>query len=92
MAGKNNGRRLRIAMIGARFVPVRQGSGGIERHVDELAAFMAERGHDVTVFVRGPVVNRHRGFRLRPVFSLPTKQLDTITRTFVSTLLAVTGR
>ncbi|MFH2063114.1 MAG: glycosyltransferase family 4 protein, partial [bacterium] len=46
----------------------------------------------VTVFVRGPVVNRHRGFRLRPVFSLPTKQLDTITRTFVSTLLAVTGR
>ncbi|RYJ03552.1 MAG: glycosyltransferase, partial [Actinomycetales bacterium] len=62
---------LRIAMIGTRGIPAR--SGGVEHHVEELSARLADRGHDVTVFCRpgyapeaGP---SYRGVRLR---SLPT--------------------
>ncbi len=79
-------------MIGARYVPIRQGSGGIERHIEELSARLSQCGHDVTVFVRGPVVSRHRSFRLRPVWSLPTKHLDALTRTLSATLLSISGR
>ncbi|OGM01663.1 hypothetical protein A2480_00780 [Candidatus Uhrbacteria bacterium RIFOXYC2_FULL_47_19] len=85
-------RKLRIAIIGARYVPVRQGSGGVERHIEELSARLSELGHDVTVFVRGPVVSRYRGFRLRSVWSLPTKHLDTFTRTLSATLLSLSGQ
>jgi len=43
-------RALRIAMIGSRGVPATW--GGIERHVEELGARLASRGHEVTVFCR----------------------------------------
>ena len=43
-------RPLRVAMIGSRGVPATW--GGIERHVEELGARLASRGHEVTVFCR----------------------------------------
>src|SRR3989339_941440 len=85
-------RKLRIAIIGARYVPVREGSGGVERHIEELSARLSEFRHDVTVFVRGPAVSGYRAFRLRPVLSLPTKHLDALTRTFSATLLSLSVR
>lgn len=43
-------RSLRIAMIGCRGVPAT--FGGIERHVEEVGARLASRGHQVTVYCR----------------------------------------
>ena len=41
---------MRIAIIGSKGIPAR--SGGIERHVEELAVRLAKRNFDVTVFGR----------------------------------------
>jgi len=41
---------LRVAMIGLRGLPASW--GGVERHVEEIGARLADRGHDVTVFCR----------------------------------------
>ena len=41
---------MRIAMIGLRGLPAR--AGGVERHVEELATRLVDRGHEVTVFCR----------------------------------------
>jgi hypothetical protein len=41
---------LRIAMVGTKGVPAT--FGGIERHVEELGARLAARGHRVTVHCR----------------------------------------
>ncbi|OGL78212.1 hypothetical protein A3E39_03070 [Candidatus Uhrbacteria bacterium RIFCSPHIGHO2_12_FULL_60_25] len=44
---------MRIAMIGAKGVPASMAAGGgVERHVEEVSRRLAERGHDVTVYVR----------------------------------------
>ena len=43
-------RPLRVAMIGLRGVPATY--GGVERAVEELAAHLAARGHDITVYAR----------------------------------------
>jgi hypothetical protein len=43
-------RPLRVAMIGLRGIPATY--GGVERAVEELAAQLAERGHEVTVYAR----------------------------------------
>ncbi len=75
---------MKIAMVGLRGIGP-EVSGGIERHVEELAVRMAARGHSVTVFCRRPYVpakeSQYRGVRLlsRPV--IPTKHLETISHT-----------
>jgi glycosyltransferase involved in cell wall biosynthesis len=62
---------LRIAMIGLRGLPARE--GGVERHVEELATRLVDRGHEVTVYCRpgyAPDVGMtYRGVRLA---TLPT--------------------
>ena len=83
--------RLRIAFIGTRGVPA--GEGGIERHVEELGARLAAKGHDVTVFARSNYVqNRvpeHRGMKVRYVASAGTKHLDFIAHSAASSLLVL---
>jgi glycosyltransferase involved in cell wall biosynthesis len=84
-------RPLRIAMIGCRGVPARW--GGIERHVEEVAALLAERGHDVTVFCRNNYVQggltEHRGVRLRRLPTVGTKHLDAIVHSGLATAAAL---
>jgi glycosyltransferase involved in cell wall biosynthesis len=82
---------MRIAMIGVKGVAASavQG-GGIERHVENLSRRLAERGHNVTVYVR-PYANPQRrktwnGVRLHTIWTLRTKYLDTIIYTFLATL------
>jgi glycosyltransferase involved in cell wall biosynthesis len=62
---------MRIAMIGLRGLPAR--AGGVERHVEELATRLVDRGHEVTVFCRpgyAPEVGgTYRGIKLA---QLPT--------------------
>jgi glycosyltransferase involved in cell wall biosynthesis len=81
---------MRIAMVGQK-THVWQ-FGGIERHVGLLAERLAERGHDVTVFVRpgyaGHSENGSGSLRtpLRPC--LPSKHLEAITHTSLCALEA----
>jgi len=76
-------------MIGQKGIPAR--SGGIERHVEELSAELAARGHEVLVFCRSWYVwpvRDHRGVRCIKTRSIPTKHLDAITATFTSIIAA----
>ncbi len=82
---------MKIALIGSKGIPAR--SGGIERHVEELATRLVKRGFDVTVYTRpwytGTRKLSHQGVRLVPLASLKTKHFDAITHTFLSTLHAM---
>jgi glycosyltransferase involved in cell wall biosynthesis len=88
-----DGSRLRIAFIGLRGVPASE--GGIERHVEELGARLAERGHDVTVYCRTNYVKErpatYRGMKLRYVPAIGTKHMDFIAHSAASSVL-VLGR
>jgi glycosyltransferase involved in cell wall biosynthesis len=70
---------LKIAMVGQKGLPATY--GGIERHVEEISARLAARGHDVTVFCRShySVMREeyYRGIRLVRYPSINTKHLDT---------------
>jgi glycosyltransferase involved in cell wall biosynthesis len=81
---------LKIAMIGLKGLPVRADSGGIERHVEELASRLAARGHDVLAYVRPRFTptteSAYRGIRLQRLPSVPTKNLDTFTHTLLASL------
>lgn len=84
---------MRIVMIGQKGLPVRADSGGIERHVEELAARLAALGHDVTCYVRSRSFDAkqatYKGVRLRPAPSIPTRALDAVTYAFTATLAAL---
>jgi len=77
---------LKVAMIGSRGLPFVY--GGIERHVEELGARLAARGHHVTVFGRKPFSRggEYRGMQIAVLPSIPTKNLDTATNTLATTL------
>ncbi len=80
---------MKIAMIGQKGIPAK--AGGIERHVEELSAELAARGHEVLVYCRSwyawPVRN-HRGVRCIKTKTIPTKHLDAIVNTFTSIFAA----
>lgn len=80
-------------MIGQKSLPVRPDSGGIERHVEELAVRLAAMGHDVTCYVRSRYAEKglvsYQGVRIRRAWSLPTRALDTFTHVLFATLDAV---
>ncbi len=80
---------MKIAMIGQKGIPAR--AGGIERHVEELSAELATRGHEVLVFCRSwyvwPVRN-HRSVRCIKTPTVASKHLDAIVHTFTSIVRA----
>jgi glycosyltransferase involved in cell wall biosynthesis len=82
---------LRVAIIGSRGVPAME--GGVERHVEELGARLAARGHEVTVFCRNNYVRErpdtYRGMHLRYVPTAPTKHLDFIAHSAISSVLVL---
>lgn len=84
-------RSLRIAMIGQRGLPATH--GGIERHVEELGARLAERGHEVVAFCRPGYSDRtgvhHRGIYLAKSRTVPTKHLEAFVHSGTSTLAAL---
>lgn len=79
---------MKIAMIGQKGIPFIR-DGGVERHVEELAVRLAKRGHEVFAYVRPRfIINSQRiykGVKLISLPSIPTKNLDTITHTFLAT-------
>jgi glycosyltransferase involved in cell wall biosynthesis len=78
---------MRIAMIGQRGIPAT--FGGVEHHVEELGSRLAERGHQVTVYSRANYASeRHatyRGMRPRYLPTVPSKHLDAIVHSTLST-------
>jgi glycosyltransferase involved in cell wall biosynthesis len=84
---------MRIAFIGQKGIPTQ--SGGVEKHVENVAVRMAQAGHDVFVYVRShytdPSLKTYKGVTLIHTPSINTKHLDAITHTFFSTLHALFG-
>jgi glycosyltransferase involved in cell wall biosynthesis len=81
---------MRIALIGQKGIPFSQDAGGVERHVEELSVRLAKMGHEVFVYIRPRFLvadkKEYQGVKLISLPSIPTKNLDTITHTFLATL------
>lgn len=79
---------MRIALLGTRGIPARY--GGFETFAEELAARLAARGHQVTVYTRAHLADRgrteHRGARIRVLPCLRVKALETLSHTALSCL------
>ncbi len=80
---------MKIAFIGPKGIPFIR-DGGVERHVEELATRLAKMGHEVYVYVRPRfIINGqkvYKGVKLISLPSIPTKNLDTITHTFLASI------
>lgn len=85
---------MRVAMIGQKTIPFIGGKGGgVERHVEELSARLVAKGHEVTAYSREYLVTdkrkEYKGVKIIYSPSIPTKNLDTISHVFFSTLHAL---
>ncbi|MEW6407325.1 MAG: glycosyltransferase family 4 protein [Patescibacteria group bacterium] len=82
---------MKIAFIGQKGIPAAE--GGVERHVEELSARLAALGQEVYVYCRRHYTkfsaSQYKGVNLIYLPSVPTKNLDTITHTFLATLDAI---
>jgi glycosyltransferase involved in cell wall biosynthesis len=76
---------MKIAMVGLKGVPF---PAGIENFTEQVGARLAERGHEVTVYVRPyvDVGDSYRGMRIKRLASVNTKHLDAASHTFLATL------
>jgi glycosyltransferase involved in cell wall biosynthesis len=85
---------LRIAVIGSRGVPAT--FGGVEHHVEELGARMADRGHHVTVYARtnyiDEPVDTYRGMTVVALPTVASKHLDAIVHSALASVKALGGR
>lgn len=79
---------MKIYFIGQKGIPAK--SGGIERHVDEVATRLATRGHEVFVYTRPHYTpankKKYQGVNLISLPTVKTKHLDAIVHTFLATM------
>jgi len=82
---------MRIAMLGTRGVPAAY--SGFETCVEQVGKRLAARGHQVIVYCRPAYVktsaNEYLGMRLVKLPSIPTKGLDTLSHSALSTVSAL---
>ncbi len=82
---------MKIAFIGQKGIPAK--SGGIEKHVEEVATRMAKEGHEVFVYVRNNYTDKkiktYKGVNLIHLPSISTKHLDAISHTFLASVHAL---
>jgi len=82
---------MKVAFIGQKGIPAK--FGGVERHVEELASEIAKSGHEVFVYVRNNYTDKkikeYRGVKLIHLPSIPTKNLDAISHTFLASVHAL---
>lgn len=94
-------RKLKIAMLGQKRIPSRE--GGVEIVVEELATRMAAMGHSVTCYDRrghhvsgsmydGSDLKEYKGVRIKKVPTLNRKGLAALTSSFFAALAAALGR
>jgi glycosyltransferase involved in cell wall biosynthesis len=85
---------MKIAFIGQKGIPAK--SGGVEKHVEQIAVRLAKEGHEVVAYVRDSYVDKtlmeYQGVKLVHMPSIATKHLDAITHTFVATLHILTQK
>jgi glycosyltransferase involved in cell wall biosynthesis len=85
---------MRVGIIGTRGVPAT--FGGIEHHVEEVGARLAERGHAVTVYCRANYVpegqHEYKGMRLVRLPTVASKRLDATVHSALATAHALRGR
>lgn len=82
---------MRIAMIGQKSIPAEY--GGVEKAVEEVAAELVRRGHEVTAFCQRPEgLHRpkfHRGIRLRYVHTVGGKHMTNATQSLLASIASV---
>jgi len=82
---------MRVGIIGTRGVPAT--FGGIEHHVEEVGARLAERGHAVTVYCRANYVpegqHEYKGMRLVRLPTVASKRLDATVHSALATAHAL---
>lgn len=89
------GKNLKIAMIGHKHIPSRE--GGVEIVVEELSTRMAKQGYSVTCYNRGGKhaldknqtldnQKEYKGVRLKKVLTIDLKGLAAMTSSFFGTL------
>ena len=75
---------MKIYFIGQKGIPAR--SGGVERHVEELATRLVRSGHEVFAYTRANYtaksLRKYQGVNLINLPNLATKHLDAISHTF----------
>lgn len=97
MTGKNSTDKLRIAMLGHKRIPSRE--GGIEIVVEELSTRMVQLGHSVTCYNRkghhvsgaefdGEVKSEYKGVKLKTVPTIEKKGLAAVTSSLFASLFA----
>ena len=101
MAKKILPEQLKIAMIGQKRIPSRE--GGVEIVVEELSTRMAALGHDVTCFNRkghhvagkefdqAAAADTYKGVKIKPVATIDCKGLAAVTSSFIAALKAALG-
>lgn len=82
---------MKIALLGSRGIPASY--SGFETFYEQFATRLVQRGHEVTVYNRSHWIkyrqNTYKGVRIARLPSIPTKHLDTISHTFLSTIYAL---
>lgn len=85
---------MKIALLGTRGIPARY--SGFETFYEQLAVRLVTRGHEVTVYNRTHFIRdigkEYNGVKIVSLPSIPTKHLDTITHTFLSSFHALFHR
>lgn len=93
--------KLRIAMLGHKRIPSRE--GGVEIVVAELATRMADKGYDVTCYNRKghhiggssfdeERINEYRGVSIKSVWTVEKRGLAAMTASFAASVRAAFGR
>ena len=85
----------KIAMLGTRGVPAT--FGGVEHHVEQIGARLAERGHEVTVYSQsryseGRRVKEHLGMRVVTLPTVPLRSLEAISHAAMATVHGLFAR
>lgn len=82
---------MKIAMIGSKGIPAI--SGGVEKHVEEMAKILVSKGHEVTVYCRSTYMQKnlkeYKGIKLVIIKTINCKNLDAIVYTFKATIHAI---
>ena len=101
--GNNPKTKLRIAMLGHKRIPSRE--GGVEIVVESLATRMAERGHSVTCYNRRGAhvsgaehdasaknIKEYNGVRIKRVLTINKKGLAAMSASFFASVRAAFGK
>ena len=85
---------MKIAMIGQKGIPAK--SGGVERHVEEIAKRLVEMQQSVTVYCRSTYetdsIDDYQGINIRKIKTMDNKNLDAIVYTYRATQDAIKNK